>query len=592
MLLVALVLGWIANERRKVRLEAQAVEEIERLAGWSSRQSCDSCDPWRDRLYGEHYSEPVERAFLPSWTPAEGYGSLESLRALKTLSLVGATRTDDLVLQLLKHGDLEELDLSGSDITDAGAVRLAELPKLKRLTLDHTAITDRTLDAWADRPFSDVSLCNTSVTRAGARRFLDRQPDIACFEYAPMPSSTHQQAVRKLIRLGAIVGMEFPEDGEVVFTKYQRTPSDVERPVTDVLFFRLGVKLGKWDIEPEDLESLVELESVRTILLDEPLCGEPYLEELVRSDVAQGIHANVKHTSVSTSALTPETLELLPRMKRLESLCLVLDCLRDSTLECLPRIDQLRMLDLEGDDSIENAVAGLQPLSGCPLLQKVKLSCMTLPRGGLRPLSECQALQELALFGVALPGDGLRSLAECPKLESLTLWSVDLQNCNQQAFGEMSGLRSLTFDGLGEYDLDLKAIGLLPSLEVLSLSDVHLSGEEFDILTQFANLRSLEIRDIPLSDEHMERLTCLPKLEVFTYEMLNPSRFPKRGLTPASLEHLRKLPNLREAKLPWDYGLDNAAVTGFWEEIWNRGVARDEKNAPDSGSGAGCGSHG
>lgn len=585
MVAVALGLGWIANERRKVWLENRAVAEIERLGGGTARKSCDPCDPWRERVYGVHYGEPVEWVFLPSWTPPVGYRSLEFLRALKNSSLIGATHTDDLVSVFLKHRELEELDLSGSDITDAGALRLAELPHLKRLKLDHTVITDRTLDAWADRPFSDVSIRNTNVTRAGAKRFLDRQPDIRCFEYAPVPSPAHQQAVRKLIRLGAAVDMEFPEDGEIVFTKYQRTPNDVDRPVTHVFFFRTGVNLGEWDIEPADLQPLARLESNRTIAIDEPLCGERYLEEFIRLDVVQGIHTNVEHTSVSSSALTPQTLRLLPRMKRLESLWLVLDCLRDDTLECLPRIGKLRTLGLASDGSIEAAVTGLQPLSECRLLQKVRLSGITLPRGGLRPLPECRALQELSLYAMTLPGDSLRALAECPKLERLTLWDVDLSNCNQQAFREMPRLRSLTFDGRGEYDFDLNTIGPLPSLEALSLSDVHLSEDEFDVLTQFANLQSLEIHDIPLGDEHMQRLARLQKLEVLTFEISDPSRFPKCGLTPASLEHLRKLPSLRKVKLPWDYGLDNATVTGFWEEIWNRGVARDEKNTPASDCG-------
>ena len=63
MVFVAFGLGWIGNERRKVRSEDQAVEEIERLGGMVERCECRypvSCSEdgrlarWQERLFGKN----------------------------------------------------------------------------------------------------------------------------------------------------------------------------------------------------------------------------------------------------------------------------------------------------------------------------------------------------------------------------------------------------------------------------------------------------------------------------------------------------------------------------------------------------------
>jgi len=71
--------------------------------------------------------------------------SVGKLKSLKALEIAECPITGDALKCLVGLQSLEVLSVSGPDIDDGGALHLAELPNLRVLNLDGTAITNASL---------------------------------------------------------------------------------------------------------------------------------------------------------------------------------------------------------------------------------------------------------------------------------------------------------------------------------------------------------------------------------------------------------------------------------------------------------------
>ena len=90
---------------------------------------------------------------------------------------------------------LEELDLSGSDLTDAGVRSLAGLTRLETLDLSRTHITDAGLKSVADLPrLRELRLDGTQISNEAASALARRRPalviDHPVFQPPPIGSPT------------------------------------------------------------------------------------------------------------------------------------------------------------------------------------------------------------------------------------------------------------------------------------------------------------------------------------------------------------------------------------------------------------------
>jgi hypothetical protein len=91
-----------------------------------------------------------------------------------SVKLTGSNSINDATFDHLKTlGRVAELDLSGSNITDAQLPRLAEVTAVCfKLNLNNTQITDSGLTALADLPFlMELQLSGTKVSKAAAAKF-------------------------------------------------------------------------------------------------------------------------------------------------------------------------------------------------------------------------------------------------------------------------------------------------------------------------------------------------------------------------------------------------------------------------------------
>jgi hypothetical protein len=98
------------------------------------------------------------------------------------VELPGATVTDDLLRQVKALGNVAELDLSKSTVTDAHLATMHDIGLhllLARLNLSNTAVTDAGLEKLDGCVFlMDLNLSGTKVTKEAVERFKKaRQSD-------------------------------------------------------------------------------------------------------------------------------------------------------------------------------------------------------------------------------------------------------------------------------------------------------------------------------------------------------------------------------------------------------------------------------
>jgi hypothetical protein len=76
-------------------------------------------------------------------------------------------------------GQVDIVDLKGPQITDEHLALLQSLPALRQLSLDGSQVTDRGLDQLLNLPnLEEVSLLRTKVTPQAAQAFNDRHPKV------------------------------------------------------------------------------------------------------------------------------------------------------------------------------------------------------------------------------------------------------------------------------------------------------------------------------------------------------------------------------------------------------------------------------
>jgi hypothetical protein len=106
--------------------------------------------------------------WLRSWVGEERMARFDGVTAA---SLGYSPGTDAALYYVGQLTELEDLDLSRTDVTDRGLAHLKMLTKLKRLSLDDTKITDRGLEQLEGLSnLRTLSLKHTSVTDAGLPR--------------------------------------------------------------------------------------------------------------------------------------------------------------------------------------------------------------------------------------------------------------------------------------------------------------------------------------------------------------------------------------------------------------------------------------
>lgn len=398
-LVCALGLGWIAGERRKVWLEDLAVKEIVQQ-GYVYRDgdvrlfsACEDSSPirWQKRLFGEHVGSPVRFASVWPGASPEVVEQFRFLRSVSGICLQGVCVHDEHLLTITSLDKVEWLNLSATDITDAGAKQLASLHSLLDLNLDHTEITDDSLQALNRLPLVNLSIRDTGVTDEVANRFLQEHPNLESFHHSRSPSAAHRKAFRELIQLGANI----PD-----------IPPGLEDPSPDAILVILDTDWNdmfrRWIGRPEDLARLADIDGKLCVALRVTACTEEYLRQLAQLDTTEELRLDTMHDP-------REGLPALAGMKGLNSLHIEFFTYEEGTFGKLRDGDLDFLTELPNLDDLVLSV-------GSSWFVSVRVD---VSQKALLAMTKCPNLRRLGLRQIDIREETLAKIVECPNLETL-----------------------------------------------------------------------------------------------------------------------------------------------------------------------------
>jgi hypothetical protein len=143
--LISVPLAWLAYKRDAVRQRDMAVMAVERLGGMTGFVPCES-PPWARILLSDDSTTRVFRVYLARTNVSDAdLKQVSYLTDTKFLDLSRTQITDAGLVHLASLSKLEGLYMSGVKVGDSGLASLAGLRDLKSLDLTETLVTDRGL---------------------------------------------------------------------------------------------------------------------------------------------------------------------------------------------------------------------------------------------------------------------------------------------------------------------------------------------------------------------------------------------------------------------------------------------------------------
>ncbi len=179
--LVSIGMSWVAVRIERARREREAAAALMKLGGYvlydyqqdQSGNSLPVADPpgpgWLRNILGENFFATVVCVYLDSSAQRDSdLAPLKELTQLQRLELSGADVTDAGLEHLKGLTQLQRLVLTGTRVSDAGLEHLRRLTQLQLLNLAHTQVTDAGLEHLKGlAQLKELNLSYTHVTDAG-----------------------------------------------------------------------------------------------------------------------------------------------------------------------------------------------------------------------------------------------------------------------------------------------------------------------------------------------------------------------------------------------------------------------------------------
>jgi hypothetical protein len=405
--------------------------------------------------------------------------------------------TDDIIADVARIEHVTALDLGGSKgLGDDGIRRLASLSRLEELDLSGTAITDRGLEVLRHLPsLKRLHLGMTRVTDAGMSHLAH------CHELAHLNLSwthTGDAALRALAGKGKLKTFA---SGAFI--------TDAGIPLLhDIPVFKT------WH-GGEPKMALLSYRSDPNCLLLRGSFTDRGMERLRGLD---GLFAlNVDDAALGISAAAMKPLAELPHLG-----WLACDA-KDDWMPHIAAIPALRFLGAQdtqaGDDgfvalsksqSIEFIwgrrchnlrTRGFKALADIPTLRGLSVSCLNVDDEGVAALPSFPSLRELMPMDV--PDAGYRHIGKCMNLDSLIL--MYCRDTTDAATEHITGLSRLTYY-FNSYttitDRTPRLLSTMPSLERITFDACHnLTNEGVATLAGLPRLRELRVAGRGVTEE-------------------------------------------------------------------------------------------
>jgi Leucine-rich repeat (LRR) protein len=490
-LLVALVLGWLAEKIDVAWRQQRAAESILKLGGqvhygyqfFSAPGTLSSGPPprppgpkWLRWLMGEHFFARVAVVTYPPGISDKDLKHLDDLPYLTQIHLRGGTVTGAGLNHVWKHDKLRALTLRSVSVTDVDAANLAGLTQLEQLDLRHTPITDETVKTLSGLPkLSRLLLEGTFISHEAARRLEKSFLSYGEETWAPAPSEEQRQIAAALEQDGALVDVRrkiYGTEPEYSVTFYQAPMNDrklglLERleALKTLVFLRTSIEEAHW----------ARIAGCDTWASDEAEATD------VQSTGAEGL-PQLKTLTVRNAPLTDKQMRHIGTLVDLETLYLYDTQVTDAGLGHLASLEKLKELGLRGPGFSD---AGLIHLASLPSLSKLELFGSQFTDDGLKHVGALSQIEELWLCeATAITDAGLAHLAGLGNLTWLAIHSPNVTDAGLAHVAKLTSLTRLSLHGAQISQAGLEHVRKLPRLEAcwVNATNVMESTDELPML--------------------------------------------------------------------------------------------------------------
>jgi len=362
---------------------------------------------------------------------------LHTIPTIERLSVRESRVDDDGIAPLSRLPKLLELDLSGTEVTDAALLQLAEIPTLETLELDGCG------------GVSAAGLAN--LGRLGRlTRLSVRDVPLTYPEYCELQNEFETVEIRA--------------DPESLL---QLTPHDVWN--------------ASWFEEPHrncGTIRLVTRPEVRRVTVDD-LSAIEWPEAVASMSFGTG------------TAVEEGVLELLSSFPKLQSLSIAAP-IDDDDFAIVCRLPELRALRISSSTITD---AGLESIPEDAPLRALKLRTNGISSAGLEAVSRLSRLEELDLSHQPLNGEMLAQLGHLEALTSLMLIECGLQDRDLPFLGELKTLQYVDLRSNPLTTLPTETIQALPDLRSLDLRNTRIPLSDTDAIDPSVRQRLIAAPD-------------------------------------------------------------------------------------------------
>ncbi len=493
------------------------------------------------------------------------------MRTLKRLS--GLSLTDNALAEWSNLTQLEELERIAGGVTDQGVEHLLKFSQLRKAVLWHSQLTDAGLLRLAELPrleSLDVRF-SKSLSKTGIDRFQERKPTCKVahdatantkVELAPKPESKEPRFASGR-KADVTVKVESIESSPPDDARVEAAPKPISFKEAKQLVEGLGGQCNG-DSESDEPDARVQLNGKEvddaTIRV---LAGYPKLKSLwlfgmvnVTDDgLASLVHCtSLENLQLQAPAVTDVGAKHLARLTKLKYLTLSNTKLTDDGLKHIATLPQLTNFSLWSDNISD---AGMQQLARMTSLKDLRSYCPKVTNDGLKMLAQSTILEFLQFSSEHVTDEGVSHLASLKTLSGLGTSNVRLTDESLKAIGTCANLGFLSLSETQITDAGLEHLKGLTKVDRL-----HFHGNRFLTGEGLSHLRGLPLKQFTLmgpstSDKGLESLAAFPQITHLAvgFGAQSPRKDEAYLLTDAVLKHLAALPALAYLSI------DGAAIT-------------------------------
>ncbi|MCC9600950.1 protein kinase [Stieleria sp. JC731] len=574
---------WDANQARSLDRDiTKAALDVGGVVQWSSQIGSDQTVSLDDESLDEdHRIAKIDLANATrGWEIIDWLPLIARLPELESLSLRGITLLDAEARSLVIAGQLNELDIALTGISDQAVSLFHQQGQLRSLVIDASMLSERVSEAFDGSGLESLTIVSKPD-----------QPSVA------LDTLRSFQSLRRLRLDGISLGRlaESNPDGLPELRELEcnvATDSDVE----SLKGWRslIALNLSNTNVTDGSVDALQRFRTLELLDLSGTKVEGASLLTLRRLPL--------KHLKLNGVSLSGEAVLAISDLPHLETLSLQDTAVDNFSLTSLTKLQDLKTLDVErawttvsgrrkfraalpqcevipNDNDVQLNASELAELYQW-IFEKNGKIVFRIPDGSTKRVEQEADIPpgNTVAIGLDLSATSLTDadVARVSVLKDLLALSISGSSCTNRSMvhlQELPQLQSLTLDEIKLEDRGFRYLLGCPQLRRLRIEDAWITDKSGEVLQSLVNLESVQLNKTRVTGEILSSLASLPRLEKLDIS------FPVRGYGQAiakmrSLEQLvlTKCNDLREADFKEISRLRNVRILTI------RDCAIDENN--------------